>query len=80
MEDRKSLLFGIWAIIAIAAIVLLVLIVMKWNISGAFAASQSYAEIGPAALCEENGCSYLGHVFPTPNFGPGRVDCLCKGG
>ena len=80
MADRKTLLFGIWAIIAIAAIVILVLLLMRWTSpAGAFTASRTYADLGPANVCLENGCEYMGHVFPSPSFGPGRVDCLCNG-
>jgi len=67
--------------LAIAAIVLLVLLVMRYDSpSGAFSASNVFGEnIEPTTVCQANGCDYVGHVFPEPNFGPGRVDCLCNG-
>lgn len=81
MADKKMMFFGIWAVIAIAAIVLLVLIVMRYDSPvGAFSASNVFGEdLEPTAVCEANGCEYVGHIFPQPNFGPGRVDCLCNG-
>jgi len=66
------------------AIVVMVLFVMfmigKLGGTGAFSASNVYSEYAsPAEVCAENGCEYVGHVFPEPKFGPGRVDCQCQG-
>ena len=82
MDDKKIINVGIWSILAIVAISAFMIFMINYTngIGGAFSASQVYNQnIGPAQVCYENNCEYVGHIFPDPQFGPGRVDCVCNG-
>ncbi len=81
MRENKTMLLGIWAIIAITAIILLVILILKFTApTGAFTQSEAGYELGPREMCEANGCDYRGHVSNLPpSMGPARVDCICSG-
>ncbi len=82
MKDRKMMLLGIWAVIAIIVIILFVILIVQQNtIEGAFTQSRSgYRNYDPKELCAANDCLYAGHISNLPaSMGPARVDCYCEG-
>ncbi len=81
METNKTMLHGMWAMIAIVGITLFsMFLIGSFTPQGAFFASNAgYETTNPVAICYLNDCEYIGHILPQPNFGPGRVDCNCNG-
>lgn len=82
---KKDILFGVWAIIAIALITFFVLIVMN-NASpvGAYTATTAFLQYEPKEMCELNNCElYVSDNVNIPvHLRAGlttSVNCLCQG-
>jgi len=83
--NRKEILLGIWAIIAIMAIVFFVTVVLnKTATTGAYTATTAFLQYSPQEMCEKNNCeAYLSDNVNIPaHLRSGlttSVNCLCQG-
>ena len=83
--NKKEIILGIWAVIAIAAIIFFVVLVMnKMTTTGAYTASTAFLQYEPKELCAKYGCEvYLEDRVNLPiHLRSGlsaAVTCICQG-
>ncbi len=83
MEERKTILTAIFAVLILTAIFGGVILALKnMTPTGLYTASTAFINYEPVEMCELNGCEYIASTVSMPTVLSTQqptVDCYCNG-
>ena len=81
MEERKTIITAIFAVLILTVIFGGVIISLK-NMTGSFTASTAFINYEPEEMCKLQGCEYIANTVSMPTVLSTQqptVDCYCNG-